>query len=254
MAFALSITHLQDSLKKPGCPACRQYRETAEHAMESFLWENVNDPEARGEIMAAYGFCPEHTRLFVAAELSNSGIVLGVNIVYEHLGRLVSQELQDLAGHNWTPGGMGNLLASLGFKGKVSYPATILMPKGQCPICETAEKGALESLATLFEELEQGSQELLDAYRSSEGLCLAHLRIATGHFSNRHPRAAKVIFTDTIERLNRQSELMKEYIRKNNWAYRDEKLTQDEANAWRKALAFFTGYPGSLFTNQVEKY
>ncbi len=46
---------------------------------------------------------------------------------------------------------------------------------------------------------------------------------------------------------------MKEYIRKANWAYRDEKLTEEEDTAWRKTLTFFTGYPRDSFIYKVDE-
>lgn len=45
---------------------------------------------------------------------------------------------------------------------------------------------------------------------------------------------------------------MKEYIRKANWVYQDEKLTEAENIAWRKTLTFFTGLGGEKFIYKVD--
>ncbi len=47
---------------------------------------------------------------------------------------------------------------------------------------------------------------------------------------------------------------MLEYIRKHNWAYRDEQLTPDEHSAWLRTLTFFTGLPPEKFTHQLDEF
>jgi hypothetical protein len=47
---------------------------------------------------------------------------------------------------------------------------------------------------------------------------------------------------------------MKEFIRKNNWAYRDEALSEAEDTAWRKTLGFITGLPGTVFTHKTDDF
>ncbi len=94
MAFAMSVNNLIDAMKRPGCPVCRINRQASERALVSFLWENVNEPDVRQGILAAYGFCPAHTRVMVAREMFTSSIPLGTNIIYEHLGRVVAKELR----------------------------------------------------------------------------------------------------------------------------------------------------------------
>lgn len=96
MAFALSVNNLLEAMKKPGCPICRVSRQAAERALESFLWENVNEPNVRQGILNSLGFCLSHTRLMVAPELVTSGLPLGTNFIYEHLGRQVAGSLRRL--------------------------------------------------------------------------------------------------------------------------------------------------------------
>src|SRR5512141_3235778 len=96
MAFALSVNHLLEAMKKPGCPACRTSRQASERALVSFLWENVNEPDVRQGILDSYGFCPTHTRVMVSREVLSSSVPLGTNIIYEHLGRVIANELKGL--------------------------------------------------------------------------------------------------------------------------------------------------------------
>lgn len=44
MAFALTAVRIEEAMKQKGCPVCRLGIEAAVHSVDSFLWENVNDP------------------------------------------------------------------------------------------------------------------------------------------------------------------------------------------------------------------
>jgi hypothetical protein len=257
MAFAMAINNLVDAMKKPGCPACRIFRQASERALESFLWENVNEPDVREGILDSYGFCPTHTRVMVAREVMTSSVPLGTNIIYEHLGRVVANELKTLKPGNPLgavsnlSGGGRRLLQRVGLaRGGSTGP---LHPRGLCPACQAGDNAALNSLHTLCEELPRQT-DVKTVYLESDGLCLPHLRTTIKTHSGRFPVAVTLLIDEAVRKLEDQSKGMKEYIRKNNWAYRDEKLTEEEDTAWRKTLTFFTGFPGSAFTHKTDDY
>ncbi len=255
MAFALAVNNLLDAMKKPGCLVCRIFRQASERALESFLWENVNEPDVRQGILDSYGFCPAHTRVMVAREMVTSSLPLGTNIIYEHLGRVVASELKSLrpGSPSGAISGLGGevrgLLEKAGLAKKGGGP---LHPRGECPACTVGNNGALNALHVLCEELpKQG--EVQPVYLESDGLCLPHLREAIERYSASFPRAIQLLIDDAVLRLESQSKDMKEYIRKANWAYRDEKLTEAEDTAWRKTLTFFTGFAGESFIYKVDE-
>ena len=260
MAFALAVNNLIDAMKKPGCPVCRIFRQASERALESFLWENVNEPDVRQGILDAYGFCPTHTRVMVAREMFTSSLPLGTNIIYEHLGRVVAGELKGLR-----PGSAGGAVSGLGSKvrqalqriGLNKTGGGPLPPRGECPACTAGSNGALNSLHVLCEELHKKAadpeDEVRGVYLASDGLCLPHLRTAADLYGARFPKALTFLIDTTVQRLESQSKHMKEYIRKANWSYRDEKLTEEEDTAWRKTLMFFTGIPGDSFIYKVDE-
>lgn len=251
MAFALAVNNLLEALKKPGCPTCRIFRQASERALESFLWENVNEPDVRQGILDSYGFCPAHTRVMVAREVLTSSLPLGTNIIYEHLGRVVAGELKSL--RLGSPGGginamLASLLRRVGFKRVQAGP---LPPRGVCPACLAGTNAALNSLHVLCDEV-QKEGDVRQAYLGSDGLCLPHLRLAVGNHSSIFATGVTLLIDDAVKRLEDQSRDMKEFIRKNNWSYRDEKLTAEEDTAWRKTLGFFTGFPGASFNHKID--
>jgi len=254
MAFALSIVKLQEALEKPGCPACRLEYDAAVSSIDSFLWENTNDPAVRKPINDAYGFCQQHTRMFVAKEMSTSGPVLGVNIIYALLAKNVVRDLQGIHIRD-SSGGWDSFLSRLG-----TTPAAgrrhrkLLVPAGRCPICVLAEESGADVLATLIEVLSAKEEPFLTAYRHSSGLCLQHLRSGLEQLGSRDAEVAKFLIDDAVARLTVQREGMLEYLRKHNWEYRDEKMTPEEQTAWLHTLTFFTGLPEAKFDYKLEEF
>jgi hypothetical protein len=127
-----------------------------------------------------------------------------------------------------------------------------LHPRGECPACTAGNNGANNALHVLCEEL-QKKGEVQTIYLRSDGLCLPHLREAIERHSGSFPKSIQLLIDETVQRLESQSKDMKEYIRKANWAYRDEKLSEAEDTAWRKTLSFFTGFAGESFIYKVDE-
>jgi hypothetical protein len=251
MAFALSIVKLQEALEKPGCPICRLEHEAAVRSIDTFLWENTNDPALRKPINDAYGFCPQHTQMFVAKEMMSSGPVLGVNIIYALLAKNVANDLKNV--HVQESGaGLGALMSKLGKGGERKH--TLLVPAGRCPICSLAEESGADMLTTLFEVLEAKEERFIEAYHRSSGLCLQHLRNGLEQQGPQHTAVASFLIDDAVERLTRHRAEMLEYLRKHNWEYRDEKMTPAEQTAWLHTLTFFTGLPESRFDHKLEEF
>lgn len=254
MAFALSIVTLEEALGKPGCALCRLEHEAAIRLIDTLLWENTNDPASRKPINDAYGFCPEHTRLLVAIEISNSGPVLGVNMIYSLLAKIVSQDLKKTKSQLQSQARVSGALKK--WAGRIfqrkNHP--VLQPQQPCPVCEMVKQSGKNILSILFEVIEASDPKLTEAYQRSDGICLQHLRLGLEIYAYRHPQAADFLIKDTINRLDTQQAQMLEYIRKHNWAYREEKLTPQERMAWLRTLTFFTGLPAEKFNHRVDDF
>ena len=243
MSFALSIIRLKNALVEPGCPICRVSDLSAERYIKQLLWESVNDGETRSRIIDSLGYCPEHTRLLALTEKNKFGDLLGTNIIYEHLSQVVGQRLR--VAHQ--PPRIIAWFRRLA--GKNSIPIADLTPRGHCRVCQLAEESAMHVLSTLMEELENGSEMMIERYSSSDGLCLPHLRISINQLSREYPSAGEFLRQDALIRLNKWQERMSEYIRKKAWEYRHEPFLPEEKSAWQETLAFFTGYPPDSFSN-----
>ncbi len=246
MAFALKVAQLEEALKKRGCPICRMGHQSAVKGMESFIYEYVNDQGARQPALDALGFCKDHTRLFVAGELAGSGTVLGVNIVYDHLSKVVYRDLHALKGKFSKPKGWLRTRKPSGH--------TVLPVKGRCPLCIRQESSEEYALATLMECLESSTSPMRTAYLACDGICLAHLRAGLENMAETYPNAAQWLVETTTARLEQLSEHMQGYIHKNQWENQGQKLGENESQAWRLALTFFTGLPGDRFNHKIDEF
>jgi hypothetical protein len=242
MAFVLTIVQIEEALKLPGCAVCRLREKAIHKSAEGFLYENTLNAAAREPVLKARGFCPEHTRLVAAIELSKDGSTLGINNIYEELARSVARELSGAA----KPRGKATLSSRL--KTAVKQPS---LPR--CPLCKLGEESAENYLSALFEELEAEESATRAIYEESSGLCYPHLHSGLENMADKHPHTASYLAEHARRQLVENADLMHEYIRKHDWHYRDEKLTQEELNAWRSTLSFFTGLPTGKFSHKVEE-
>jgi hypothetical protein len=254
MAFALSIVKLEEAMKKPGCMICRTEQETAIHTLKSMLWESTTDFQHRELIKDAYGFCPEHTRMLVALELSNSGPVLGVNLIYESVVKKTLRNLQGIQPGRKFRGGLYERLIKIGLPLPKRVKPEVLPAKMLCPACTQSTQSGLNALSTLFEQIEARDENFVAHYQQSDGLCFTHLRLGLTQLMEDQAQAAAFLIEDTKQRLGAQQKGMLEYIRKHNWAYRNEQMSEDEKLAWIKTLTFYTGHPESRFSHKLDEF
>lgn len=254
MSFALTIVKLEEALRKRGCPVCRLENTAAAHSIDTFLWENVNDAEIRKPINDAYGFCPSHTRLLVAKEMMSSGPLLGVNIIYALLAKNASHDLKNTQRGANARRNFSGLLEKLGF-GKDRRPnSTLLEASGICPACILVEQSGRNTLSTLYEELNTQTGKIFETYQGSSGICMRHLKIGWELFGQQYPLVGAYLIEDAAQRLDTQRGHMLEFIRKQNYAYKDDPLTDEERGAWQRTLEFFTGLPADKFTHHIDKF
>ncbi len=240
MAFALSVVKLEEAIVLPGCPICRLKSDAAQKSARTFLFENTLDPGLRSQIMESHGFCPEHTLLLAAVEMSTDGPTLGINSIYEQLARVTAAELRKLEPPRraWLR--------------KAHHPAA---PSGiHCPLCEIGAQTEKNMLEIMFEEMESDASNVFIGYAQSDGVCYSHSLLGIELNAKRRPAAARLLLEDAALRLENQSAGMKEYSRKHDWHYRDETLSAEENAAWLKALTFFSGLPARRFTHKIEPF
>jgi len=241
MPFSLAEIELKQALQESGYLLCWIGRNVAERYIRHLLWESVNDIETRRHFIAGLGYCPEHTRMLASREVERHGDALGVNILYENLGSVVAGRLETL-----------NLPKELGSRkgrrslGKSYKQAGNLAPASTCRVCQMSDSSTQYALKTQLEELESAPGDWQPRYAASGGLCLSHLKQCL-NAAYHYPAPASFLREDTLTRLKRWQEGLQGYVRKHSWDLRDMPLTENERQAWRGVLAFFTGKPPFSF-------
>jgi len=202
---------LRSACSQPGCPVCRIEQSAVRHFLDALLYEQVNDPKVRDHLRASFGFCQEHA--WMAAD-DLRGNALGLAIIYDDiLGAALDQLGAPPAG-----------------RGRSS------VPHRPCPACEQRKTTGHRTISVLAEHA--SDSDLTSALRSSDGLCLPHLRLALNEV--RDAAARESLLALHRERFARLRAELAEFIRKNDYRFMHEK-TGAEGDSWRRAIGVVAG-------------
>src|SRR5438876_10683250 len=79
---------LLDACKKGGCPICTMALDTVARYLDIVIYENVNDPQTRDAVVAARGYCNDHSWQLRA----KSGAAFGTALMYRDVLPPVADE------------------------------------------------------------------------------------------------------------------------------------------------------------------
>jgi hypothetical protein len=169
---------LLDACTTGGCPICTMALDTVARYLDIVIYENVNDPQTRAAVVAARGYCNDHSWQLRA----KSGAAFGTALMYRDVLQHVAEEIgrQSVAGHRaifTTDRSGGTLLHRLaGWTGSSEGHGQgrgITDPHVACPGCRVRERYERIYLGVLLDHL--GEEEFRRALQSAGGLCLVHL-------------------------------------------------------------------------------
>ena len=208
-------------LQRPGCPACHAANRAAWRYLDALLWEFVNDPETRTRLRANHGFCRTHA-LMALSVASAQGASLGMAIIYEDILRHTAEEVRAaVAPRKRERGGTAH-------------------PPRRCTACESADQAAANALAVLA-AAEEGSEPYRAIREPGRGLCLPHVNLGLRLHRDETERARLA-----EAYLHGEAELraeLRELIRKHDYRFRDEGITDEERASWVRAVHRIVGEP-----------
>ncbi len=230
--------------EKPGCPICHLGQQAGRQYLDGLLWESVNDPGIRDELLASLGFCGRHSRELLTFAGERLGVaILQRAVLQEALARLqdvplpagrtlfqrLRRELLQAGDRRGAPGQSHRA-------GKVEEGADV----PPCPAClhQTAvEQRALqELLARLVDELDE-------PLARAGGLCWIHLQQGLQGCGGSPLDAPTRTALLTIHR-RLWSELvghLSEFIRKTDHRFHTEPINETERTAIDRSIAILTG-------------
>ncbi|CEK18769.1 hypothetical protein CWRG_02281 [Chthonomonas calidirosea] len=194
---------LFSAVQQPGCPLCRLVADAGARRLAYLFHEEVNDPPTRLRLRASLGFCPRHAR-----QSAHPGNALGLAIIYKDLAERALERLQSRD--------------------------RSLLQQG-CPECEEEQRDEERFTQALAISLLE--PELQSAYLKGDGLCMPHLQLV-GRWAP--PESWRFLQRAEQERLHRLAEELGEFIRKNDYRFKDEPMGS-ERNVWLRALCKLSG-------------
>ena len=226
---------LVDACKEDGCPVCFLVAKISLRSLDNLMWERVNDPSTRNDLVASQGFCNWHAWMILQVPHSQSGTA----ILHEHLVREQTEILKRLermhrAGRPWK-----RLLRRLFSPFDRPTAVSGREKKTPCPIC--AQVRSFEA-TYLWIGLEFMSD--LDFQRSFEGsfgLCIPHLYMAVSLHPD-HPNL-QALLNQQIAKMEALRGHLQEFIRKHDYRFRKEPIG-DEGTAWRRSIELLAGRAG----------
>ena len=163
---------LLEGLRQPGCPVCRLAFRMTDSYLRSLLHEMVLDIGLRDQLREAQGFCQQHAWQLVA---HRDG--LGTAIIYRDVLNSVLKKMATLGFDDVGPlTGMKAALRPHSPRPATRRAVEDLRPERSCLACATYADMEEVYLSSLLEHL--ATDNLKEAYSSSAGLCLPHLRRA----------------------------------------------------------------------------
>ena len=115
--------------------------------------------------------------------------------------------------------------------GKQADLGAQLAPSAACPACVLETEAAHRTAKILIKHLDDPA--IGRAYLAAGGLCLPHFRIALSHAGGGASRTLAQWQAATWRQLRGE---LDELIRKHDYRFADEKVTEAEADAWQRAV------------------
>jgi len=235
MGRSTTYYELRDALALAGCPVCRLRAKASKRYLDGLMWECVNDPGVRGSIRRARGFCHTH-----AMQLADIGDSLGTAIIVRDV---LSTLIDTLEGATFQTVPLFSLRRAHEAVDPAQPAAATadlvdkLMPQAPCPACAYLQSMEAIYLSAFAESL-LGADGLLDAYKSSSGLCLPHLRGTLAYV--RDIEVFRALLDAQRDIWHMLVAELSDLMRKNDYRYRDEPWGE-ESNSWLRGLAAISG-------------
>jgi Family of unknown function (DUF6062) len=235
---------LLDACTKGGCPLCTMALDTVARYLDIVIYENVNDPQTRDAVVAARGYCNDHSWQLRA----KSGAAFGTALMYrdvlqhvaEEIGRHAAGGHRDIFTTDRNDGGLLERLAKWTGRSNVGGKGhDVADPHRACPACQTRERYELIYLGVLLDHL--GEEDVTQALHSTGGLCLVHLDQASA--ASRHARALERLWDVQCACMQALDQELREFIRKHDYRFTGEGMGT-EGTSWIRAIEMVAGKQG----------
>lgn len=218
MAQDIVWYELYEAISDNECPICKLLNHVTNNFIDAFLYENVNDPKLRLQLRNSNGLCNAHAWL-----LQSYGEPLAHAIIY---GDLINDAIKEISGEF-------PIIAKNRFRTHHHEKA-----KGKCMLCELENKFS-HSYLQLLDETISINKDFRRKFSEAGILCVPHLRqYAALSRDSKSLQIVKEIVTGKYEYILK---CLSEICRKSDYRFSEEPWTNDECDAWTKAVRIMVG-------------
>jgi hypothetical protein len=216
---------LREALEADGCAFCRLARRASDSYLNALIHEGITDPDLRDKLRDARGPCYRHAWRIA----HRRGSVLGVAIVYRDLVNTVIKALEseEPPTSRWR-------------RGKSSL-ADRLAATAECPACVLERDAERRAAKTLLKHVDD--EQVAESYVNGGGLCLPHFQLSLSHAGT---SATSQLAQWQLQAYRPLRDELDELIRKHDYRFRGESISEQEADAWTRAVAAIVGESESL--------
>ena len=203
------------------CPLCYLEADAMHAYFDSILYESVNDPKLRSELVRSKGYCHRH-----AYFLNDMQDCLGIAIMYQDQVQLFKDLLTKKA-----------LAIRDRTSEQTSERTSERNDKYICPACRSQAEARQRYLAILMEGLAT-LPEIQASYETSPGFCMPHLSILLETIKD--PAIQNYLYATEERNLTGLWKELQEFIRKNDYRYSNEPFGK-ERDSWSRAIKKLNG-------------
>jgi len=198
-----------------GCPLCKLEAESVRRYLDSVLYESVNDPGVRSDLIRSRGYCVRHAR-----RLAAMGNAFGIAGLYQDQIALISEFLDRLPDN--PP--RSSLLSREWQKTQC------------CPACLVEAKSRERYVWTLVNGL--ADEEMRNAYASSSALCMPHFLCVLE--KTKAAETYRFVVARQREVIERLCHRLREFCRKHDYRFSHEGFGE-ESDSWLQAIRMVVG-------------
>jgi hypothetical protein len=230
-----------EALSPGHCAICSLSLKGVQRFLDGFMYERVNDPWSREELIRARGFCAGHAWWLTRIQNSPSGVA----ILYRHLLEEFRNAFARSVAQRPAAASASGLMALLG-NSRSDMAREIgewLVPRRSCPACEDQREAESRYLWATAHALSDA--DFCERYEHSLGLCLRHLTALMDGVD----APAELEWLVRVEDVILQGLLrdLAEFWRKHDYRFRHEPMSDAEAAAWKRVLHKYVGAPGLVW-------
>lgn len=212
--------NLDDAYVGTGCPVCRIASDDVERSLEATNYDALGDPGVRARLTASMAYCEAHAAQWLAI-----AFVLGTATLYRDVLRRLQEELEALRPRREPAARLAALMRGDREGGSVDLGVA----RAPCPACDLRAEIEGSLVRTLVVSL--ASDEGRSRYRTSDGLCVPHLRRAIGQARGKDAFAC--LRDHAIARQALLLGHLDEIVRKHDYRFREEPSGEEKGAATR---------------------